>query len=216
MLNATTDFHPIAISPVDAQLDCLEASIAARCGPRVRGARLHARRSRRLQHLRQRRVTDDRIQNASRSTRGNVASNPPSTPNYPAEPVLKIRTDGLLRADTSTRYAAYKTAIEAGFMTVDEVRALENRAPLEVPRTGTGGGVMNLAMEIRSVDLEERTLVGVVAPYDEVSYLVPDPGGERIMRGAFAKSIRQRSDKIPLHDNHGTDRRLGISTVIHR
>jgi uncharacterized protein len=69
----------------------------------------------------------------------------------------------------------------------------------------------NLNMEIRTVDLEERILIGVVAPYDETSYLVPDPGGERIIRGAFAKSIRQRADKIPLHDNHGTDRRLGIS-----
>ena len=51
---------------------------------------------------------------------------------------LKIRTDGLLRADTSTRYAAYKTALESGFMTVDEVRALENRAPLapEEPAPG--------------------------------------------------------------------------------
>lgn len=66
-------------------------------------------------------------------------------------------------------------------------------------------------MEIRSVDTEQRVLVGVVTPYDEVSYMVPDPGGERIMRGAFAKSIRQRADKIPLHDNHGTDRRLGLS-----
>jgi len=68
-----------------------------------------------------------------------------------------------------------------------------------------------LAMEIRSVQVEERTLVGVVAPYDQTSYLVPDPAGERIIRGAFAKSIRQRADKIPLHDNHGTQRRMGIS-----
>ena len=68
-----------------------------------------------------------------------------------------------------------------------------------------------LPMEIRSVDPEQRVLVGVVAPYDEVSYMVPDPGGERIVRGAFAKSIRQRSDKIPLHDNHGTVRRMGMS-----
>jgi Escherichia/Staphylococcus phage prohead protease len=66
-------------------------------------------------------------------------------------------------------------------------------------------------MEIRSVDTDTRTLVGVVAPYDEVSYLVPDPGGERIMRGAFNRSIDHRADKIPLHDNHGTNRRLGIS-----
>lgn len=68
-----------------------------------------------------------------------------------------------------------------------------------------------LAMEIRSVDTSERTLVGVVAPYDQTTYLVADPGGERIARGAFSKSIRQRADKVPLHDNHGTQRRMGIS-----
>ena len=68
-----------------------------------------------------------------------------------------------------------------------------------------------LAMEIRSVDTSERMLVGVVAPYDQTTYLVADPGGERIARGAFAKSIRQRADKVPLHDNHGTQRRLGVS-----
>ena len=69
----------------------------------------------------------------------------------------------------------------------------------------------NLGMEIRSVDTAERLLVGVVSPYDEVSYLVSDPGGERIIRGAFDKSIAQRGNKIPLHDNHGTQRRMGIS-----
>ncbi len=35
-------------------------------------------------------------------------------------------TQGFLRADTKTRYASYKIAIEAGFLTVDEVRQLEN------------------------------------------------------------------------------------------
>lgn len=34
--------------------------------------------------------------------------------------------DGLLRADTRTRYEAYKTAIEAGFMDADEAREREN------------------------------------------------------------------------------------------
>lgn len=70
---------------------------------------------------------------------------------------------------------------------------------------------MNLDMEIRSVEVAERLLVGVVAPYDQTSYLVADPAGERIVRGAFRKSISQRADKIPLHDNHGTTRRMGIS-----
>lgn len=39
--------------------------------------------------------------------------------------------EGLLRPDTKTRYEAYQTALNGGFMTVNEVRALEDRDPLE-------------------------------------------------------------------------------------
>ncbi|MGV9183737.1 phage portal protein [Arcanobacterium canis] len=42
----------------------------------------------------------------------------------------RFNLEGLLRTDTSTRYAAYKTAIEAGFLTVSEVRASEGLEPL--------------------------------------------------------------------------------------
>lgn len=38
-------------------------------------------------------------------------------------------TDALLRADIQTRYAAYKDARQAGWMTANEIRELENRAP---------------------------------------------------------------------------------------
>lgn len=38
----------------------------------------------------------------------------------------KFNIDGLLRTDTKTRYEAYKLALEAGFMTVDEIRKLED------------------------------------------------------------------------------------------
>jgi HK97 family phage portal protein len=43
---------------------------------------------------------------------------------------LKINFNQLLRADTTARFDAYRTAIEAGFMTADEVRALEDLPPL--------------------------------------------------------------------------------------
>ena len=43
----------------------------------------------------------------------------------------RIEVDGLLRADTKTRYETYAIAIDKGILTVDEVRALENRPPLE-------------------------------------------------------------------------------------
>jgi len=42
-------------------------------------------------------------------------------------------TDALQRADTKTRYDAYKVAIEAGFLTAAEAREMENRPPLNEP-----------------------------------------------------------------------------------
>ena len=53
-----------------------------------------------------------------------------------------------------------------------------------------------LAMELRSVDEPQRLVVGVVVPYDELTYLTPDPRGERVKRGAFARSIAHRGDRI--------------------
>ncbi|GAA2082213.1 phage portal protein [Pseudolysinimonas kribbensis] len=42
----------------------------------------------------------------------------------------RFNLEVLLRSDTTTRYATYKVALEAGFMTVAEVRAIENLPPL--------------------------------------------------------------------------------------
>lgn len=71
-------------------------------------------------------------------------------------------------------------------------------------------------MELREVDESERVVVGVVAPYDEVSYLTPDPNGERIRRGAFGRSIahlasRKRRGGIPLLRGHDRAVALGES-----
>lgn len=42
----------------------------------------------------------------------------------------KFNVEALLRSDTTTRYNSYKTAIEGGWMTVDEVRKIENLGDL--------------------------------------------------------------------------------------
>ncbi len=42
----------------------------------------------------------------------------------------RFNIQALLRADTTTRYQSYKTAIDAGFMTRDEVRDIEGWGPL--------------------------------------------------------------------------------------
>ncbi|WP_327031829.1 phage portal protein [Micromonospora ureilytica] len=52
---------------------------------------------------------------------------------------LQFNVNARLRVKTSERYQAYRTAIEAGFMSVDEVRALEDREPLPGGR-GRGHG----------------------------------------------------------------------------
>jgi HK97 family phage portal protein len=44
--------------------------------------------------------------------------------------------EGLLRADTKTRFEAYRVAIESGFMTIDEVRTRENLPTLDLPQIG--------------------------------------------------------------------------------
>jgi HK97 family phage portal protein len=46
---------------------------------------------------------------------------------------IKLNVDGLLRGSTKERFDAYAVAIEKGFMTVNEVRALEDLPPLDEP-----------------------------------------------------------------------------------
>jgi HK97 family phage prohead protease len=70
-----------------------------------------------------------------------------------------------------------------------------------------------MLMELRRVDPVERVVVGVVAPYDEISYLTPHIEGERIRRGAFARSIaHHRRAGIPLLRNHDMQLVMGYSS----
>lgn len=50
---------------------------------------------------------------------------------------VRFNLEGLLRSDTKSRYDAYAVALASGFMTLDEVRALEGRDPL----TPTNGDI---------------------------------------------------------------------------
>jgi HK97 family phage prohead protease len=72
---------------------------------------------------------------------------------------------------------------------------------------------LTLAMEVRSVDEEARTVIGRCVPYDTTSYLTPKgPSGERVIRGAFAKSISERAGKIFLYRAHDHAHAIGRST----
>lgn len=60
----------------------------------------------------------------------------------PGDMFVKFNPDALLRTDTKTRYEAHKTALASHFLTIDEVRALEDRRPLDngeqFPPAGNG------------------------------------------------------------------------------
>lgn len=52
----------------------------------------------------------------------------------PLKQVVMFNPDGILRADTRSRYEAHEIGLRAGFLTIDEVRALENLPPLPKPK----------------------------------------------------------------------------------
>jgi HK97 family phage portal protein len=130
VLNATTEFHALSISPVDAQLNATTqaatAAVAMAFGVPaymlgVPGdPATYANVESRMSEFRQ--FTLFGWQNRIETT---------LSAQLPRGTKLSIVLDGLLRADTKTRYDAYKVALDGGWLTVDEVRQLEDRPPLE-------------------------------------------------------------------------------------
>jgi HK97 family phage portal protein len=53
----------------------------------------------------------------------------------PSAEYVRANLDAGVRADLKTRYEAHEIALRAGFLTKDEVRALEERPPLPQPET---------------------------------------------------------------------------------
>ena len=61
------------------------------------------------------------------------------TAQIPRPQFVRFTTGAFLRSDLPTRFAAYSTGIAAGFLSVDEVRELEDRGPLPTPQDAPGG-----------------------------------------------------------------------------
>ena len=57
---------------------------------------------------------------------------------------VRFNTDALLRSDLKTRYEAHAIALSNGFLTVDEVRQLEDMPPM--------GGDVAPAVEVPAPD----------------------------------------------------------------
>lgn len=129
VLNATTDFVPLTMSPVDTGLDTAKTwslrDIALAFG--VPSYLLGVPGDSSTYANVESRMTEFRTFTLLPWMRRIEAT---LDAKFPRGTEVKVITDGTLRADPSTRYAMYEQALRAGWMTVDEVRALEDRPPL--------------------------------------------------------------------------------------
>jgi HK97 family phage portal protein len=87
---------------------------------------------------------------------------------------VRINTGALLRSDLAARYASYQVALDAGFLTKDEVRALEERAP--IPETAESISARDLAELLQKVYLA----VDVVVSADEARDLARSAGANLV------------------------------------
>jgi HK97 family phage portal protein len=129
VLNATTAFTPIQVTPLDAALDVArqwslrDVALAFGCPPYMLGvpgdSSTYANVESRMIELRSFTLLPwvRRIESTLDAQ-------------FPRGTTLKIKTAGLERADTKTRYDAYAVAISSGFLTPDDVRVLEDMPPL--------------------------------------------------------------------------------------
>jgi HK97 family phage portal protein len=129
VLGANTDFRAIQLSPVDAELVGME-NFGLRQIAHAFGMSAH------MLDVPGAKDTYSNVQDTQRAFRQQTllpwARLIESTLEtfLPRGQSLKLALEGLERADIEGRYRAYQTALAAGWMTVDEVRDLEDLPPL--------------------------------------------------------------------------------------
>lgn len=129
VLNATTEFHPLTFTPVDAALiEAMSANLgeianAFGIPPYMIGAPTDSNTYANVESRRMDLTTFTYLPWSARIEATLDAQLPRGTS-------LKVGLDALLRADTKTRYDTYALALANNILTVDEVRGLEDRPPL--------------------------------------------------------------------------------------
>jgi HK97 family phage portal protein len=74
----------------------------------------------------------------------------------PRGQVAKFNLDAFLRADTLTRYQAHEIGLRSGFLTVDDVRRLEDLEPLEGEQLDAGPLEIDDTMDVEYEDDTEE------------------------------------------------------------
>lgn len=92
------------------------------------------------------------------------------------EAFIKFSLDGLLRADINTRMQAYSIGLNAGYLTINDVRAFEDLRPIDdpsantvrVPLANVNVDASTLAAEEKKVNMAQKL---VVSGYDPAEVL---------------------------------------------
>jgi hypothetical protein len=138
------------------------------------------------------------------------------------EPIeTHISFDALLRGDLSSRFAAYSTALNNGFLTINEVRERENYAPID------GGDVARAPVNLAIVDPnvgKSGDVSPITAPPPPAPTAAPAPATapearcmacEMEMLAAFDEATQGCiSDKIPTLLDEGYPQQQAIAIAI--
>ena len=130
VLNATTEFHPLQLDPQALQLvelmrlSAWEIALIYGIPPYKLGISMGYQNT----YANIESASIDYVQDALLPWARRVESAFDAC--FPAGTSVKLDLDGLRRADTKTRYDAYKEGLDAGFLTVDEVRQMEDLPPM--------------------------------------------------------------------------------------
>lgn len=62
-------------------------------------------------------------------------------------------------------------------------------------------------MEIRQIS--EREVEGICVPWDEISYLTPNPNGEMFARGSLSKTVKEKGNRLLLFRQHDHSHAVG-------
>lgn len=82
----------------------------------------------------------------------------------PDDAFIRFNVDGLLRGDFQTRISAYSTGLQAGFMSINDVRAIEDLAPADggdvyrVPLANVNLSAANLTEQTEKVTMAQQLI----------------------------------------------------------
>jgi len=107
----------------------------------------------------------------------------------------EFQVDGLLRGDTKTRYESYRIAREAGWMSINEIRALENRSGI-----GTEGDTYIQPLNMGTVAEE--------APAEDDRSWAQPLLEDALMRGRRVQENKERTALKRKGDHYGEWRSL--------